>query len=128
MQSKPGEYAFGIRTLTENKPIGFCGLECVTLPHGEGVLGIGIGDRNYWGKGYGTDAIRVLLRFGFMDCNLHRVGLNVFEYNNRALASYRKIGFQEEGRVRSYIQRDGKRWDLIYMAMLRSEWDHNQVV
>jgi RimJ/RimL family protein N-acetyltransferase len=63
-----------------------------------------------------------------MDCNLHRVGLNVFEYNNRALASYRKIGFQEEGRVRSYIQRDGKRWDLIYMAMLRSEWDHNQVV
>lgn len=113
---------FRIRTLSDDRLIGFVGLHSVRGPHGDAWVGIGIGERECWGKGYGTDAMRVILRYAFTELNLHRVTLGVFEYNPRAIRSYQKAGFKIEGRARQEMKRDGKRWDVLYMGILREEW------
>ncbi len=86
-------------------------------------MGISIGEKEYWGKGYGTDAMRVVLRYAFTELNLHRVSLTVFEYNPRAIRSYEKAGFTLEGREREAVFRSGKRTDMIYMGVLREDWE-----
>jgi len=86
-------------------------------------VGIGIGEREYWGKGYGSDAMNLILRFAFETLNLKRVSLTVFEYNERAVHSYEKCGFRPEGRLRQWMQRAGQRYDLIFMGILREEWE-----
>jgi RimJ/RimL family protein N-acetyltransferase len=115
-------FEFSIRTLSDDKPIGSIGLGGVRWNHSDVFVGIGLGDRDYWGNGYGTDAMRVILRYAFMELNLHRVSLDVFEYNPRAQRSYEKAGFKVEGRQRQAMQRDGRRWDFIFMGILREEW------
>ncbi len=116
-------FGFAIRTLSENRLIGGIGLDGVKWPHGEAFAGIGVGERELWGKGYGTDAMRVILRYAFTELNLERVSLDVFGYNPRAIRSYEKIGFKFEGRVRNMLNRDGQRWDEIFMGILKAEWE-----
>lgn len=116
-------YEFMILTQTGDKPIGFLGLSGVNWSAGDAWVGIGIGERDYWGKGYGTEAFNLLLAFGFRELNLRRISLSVFEYNPRAIRSYEKLGFQQEGRQREWLNRGGKRWDLIFMGILRQEWE-----
>jgi RimJ/RimL family protein N-acetyltransferase len=113
---------FAIRTLESEELIGFIGFFDLFLNHGDTLLAIALGERQYWSKGYGTDAMRILLRYAFNELNLRRVGLIVFEYNPRAIRSYEKAGFIPEGRQRQMILRDGKRWDFFYMGILREEW------
>ena len=120
------EFAFVIRTLADDRAIGFIDLDGIEWPHGDGWVGIGIGEREYWGKGYGTDAMEVLLRFAFVELNLHRVSLNVFEYNPRAIRSYEKVGFVAEGWIRQALLREGRRWDKLCMGILREEWEKRQ--
>jgi RimJ/RimL family protein N-acetyltransferase len=118
----PSFSMFLIRALEDDRLIGDIGLDSVRDGHGDTFVGIGIGERDYWGKGYGTDAMRVILRYAFTELNLERVSLNVFEYNPRAIRSYEKAGFQHEGRARGVLHRAGRRWDLIYMGILRQEY------
>jgi len=115
---QPNEYVFMIRTLANDHPIGAVGLDDIRWSNGDAFVGIGIGEREYWGKGYGTDAMRAILRFAFTELNLHRVSLDVFEYNPRAIRSYEKAGFKVEGRIRHALNRDDQRWDMIYMGTL----------
>ncbi len=121
-ETESQEIQFAIRTLVEDRLIGFVALGGIIWPHGDSFVGIGIGDRTYWGKGYGTDAMRVLLRYAFTELNLHRLSLNVFSYNRRAIRSYEKVGFVVEGRQRQPLRRDGQYHDLIFMGVLRDEW------
>jgi len=86
-----------IRTLDGDCLIGEIGLDGIKYTHGDAFVGISLGERDFWGKGYGTDAMRVLLRFAFTELNLRRVSLDVFEYNPRAVRSYEKVGFVVEG-------------------------------
>ncbi|MGD9093663.1 MAG: GNAT family protein [Anaerolineales bacterium] len=127
-QGKSGttQFTFPLRTLHDDLLIGFVGLFGIKWNHGEAWLGVGLGDRAYWGKGYGTDAIRLALRYAFNELNLHRVSLDVFEYNQRAIRSYEKSGFTVEGRSRGEILRQGRRWDVITMGILRQEWQQLQ--
>ena len=118
----PTSFGFMIRALADDKLIGFIGIGGIRWTNGDGFVGIGIGEREYWGKGYGTDAMRVLLHFAFTELNLHRVSLGVFEYNPRAIKAYEKAGFKIEGRVRGVLNRDGKRYDSFEMGILRDEW------
>jgi RimJ/RimL family protein N-acetyltransferase len=118
-------FSFNIHTLQDDKLIGDIGLDIVNWSHGEAFVGIGLGERDYWGKGYGSDAMRVILRYAFTELNLRRVSLDVFEYNPRAIKSYEKVGFVHEGRMREYLNRDGRRWDLIFMGILYEEWEES---
>ena len=122
-KESPENIFFMIYTLEDNRLIGQIGLDDIQWSHGDAFVGISLGERQDWGKGYGTDAMRVLLRYSFIELNLHRVSLDVFEYNPRAIRSYEKAGFTVEGRCRQYLHREGKRWDLIFMGILREEWE-----
>lgn len=106
----------------DEHPIGLIDLNGVKWVSGDCWVGIGIGNRDDWGKGYGTDAMRVILRYAFCQLNLHRVSLSVFDYNPRAIRSYEKAGFVREGIEPEFLEREGKRWDVVVMGILRSEW------
>jgi RimJ/RimL family protein N-acetyltransferase len=121
-------FYFAIRALENEELIGFIGLFDLFLNHGDALVAIALGERQYWGKGYGTDAMRILQGYAFNELNLRRLGLIVFEYNHRAIRSYEKAGFIHEGRVRQTILRDGKRWDFLYMGILREEWQASEAV
>jgi RimJ/RimL family protein N-acetyltransferase len=87
------------------------------------ALGITIGDKGYWGRGYGTDAIRLLLDYAFRLRNLRRVYLTVNSTNERAIGAYRRCGFVEEGRLRQHVWSAGQYIDLVNMGILRDEWE-----
>lgn len=115
-------FSFDIYTLDGDVLIGGVGLDGVDWVAGHTYVGIGVGDPEYWGRGYGSEAMDLVLRFAFVELNLQRVSLDVFEFNERACRSYRGLGFVEEGRVREWMCRGGRRWDLIYMGLLREDW------
>lgn len=85
-------------------------------------LGIRIGDRDYWSKGYGEDAVKTLLEYAFMKIDIYRVTLKVYEYNERAVRCYLKCGFQTEGRTRQSAFIDGRYYDEIIMGALKSDY------
>lgn len=85
-------------------------------------LGIMIGEKAYWSRGYGSDALRVMLRLAFGEMNLNRVQLQVYADNARARAAYRRVGFVEEGTLRRARYQDGEYQDIVIMAVLREEW------
>ncbi len=122
--NKADEISFMIHPLfpTRDQPIGVVELDGIEWTHGSAWVGIGLGEKEYWGKGYGTDAMRVLLRYGFTEFDLHRISITVYEYNRRAIRVYEKLNFMIEGRARGFLRRDGRRWDMIFMGLLRSEW------
>lgn len=107
----------------DGKYIGGCGLFHFDETARTCEMGIGIGDRQYWGRGYGRDAVRVLLDYAFRLRNLHKVWLSVNGTNERAIRSYRACGFVEEGRLRRHVWSDGSYIDLVYMGVLREEWE-----
>jgi RimJ/RimL family protein N-acetyltransferase len=85
-------------------------------------FGILIGDKTYWNRGYGTEAIRLLAQHGFNTLNLNRIYLHVFENNPRAIRAYEKAGFSLEGRERQAEFTDGKFIDVLRMSLLKSEF------
>jgi RimJ/RimL family protein N-acetyltransferase len=106
----------------DGKYIGDCGLMGLGNPHGTAELGILIGDRAYWGRGYGRDAVRLLLRYGFHYLGLRRIVLTTHAKNVRAIRCYLACGFVEEGRPRQAAWVEGEYVDLVNMAILRDEW------
>jgi RimJ/RimL family protein N-acetyltransferase len=122
LESEKNAFWFSIRALKDDRLLGDIELAVTNWSNADAFVGLGIGERDFWGQGYGTDAMRVILRYGFLELNLRRVTLNVFEYNERAIRSYEKAGFCCEGRQRQAMQREGRRWDILYMGILREEW------
>jgi RimJ/RimL family protein N-acetyltransferase len=113
---------FSVRALADDRLIGFVAFDGINWQHGDTFVAIGIGDPAYRGNGYGTDAMQVMLRYGFVELDLYRIQLDAFSYNERAIKSYLKAGFVMEGRMRGMLLRDGRRWDFVYMSVLREEW------
>jgi RimJ/RimL family protein N-acetyltransferase len=120
---EPHPFFFIIQTLEGDQPIGVIELDGVEWTAGDAWLGIGLGERAVWSQGYGSDAMDVLLDYAFRQLGLRRVSLTVFEYNPRAIHTYEKVGFQHEGRLRQWLNRDGRRWDMLMMGILRPEWE-----
>ncbi len=85
-------------------------------------FGIMIGEKSVWNHGYGTEAVRMLCKYGFNTLNLNRIFLHVFETNPRAIRTYEKAGFILEGRNRQGEYRNGKYFDVLIMSMLKSEF------
>ena len=104
------------------KPIGDCEFSNFDWRSRKAEVGISIGEKSYWGHGYGTDAMRVLVNYGFNMLNLNRISLKVFSFNKRAIRSYEKVGFTVEGTLREEIYKDGKYVDVLVMGLLRNEW------
>ncbi len=116
------EYVFGIRALDDNRLLGNCSIFSISQNSRNAEVGIYIGEPSEWGKGFGSDAMNVLVRFGFMDVNLHRLELRVFGYNARAISSYEKVGFVREAILREALYRDGTYHDVHIMGILRRDW------
>jgi RimJ/RimL family protein N-acetyltransferase len=116
------EFYFAVRLLADDRLIGFARLFWVDLQHGAAMANLGLGQPADRGHGYGSDTLRLLLAYAFDELNLHRVTLTVFEYNERAIHTYRKLGFQDEGRQRQRLRRYGRWWDMLLMGLLREEW------
>jgi RimJ/RimL family protein N-acetyltransferase len=115
-------FRFVIRPLESDTAIGFSSLR-VAWSHGDAWFGIGLGDRAYWSKGYGTEAARLTLRYAFTELNLQRVSLTVLEGNDRAQRAYTKAGFVYEGMWRENSRYDGQWYGEVFMGILRTDWE-----
>lgn len=104
------------------KLIGNCGFHNIDTKNRCGEVGIVIGDKTEWNKGYGAEAMTLLQRHGFETLNLNRVYLRVYADNVRAVRSYEHAGFVLEGRLREANYKHGKYQDVLLMGVLRSEW------
>ena len=121
-ESHPHWVGFLIYDRATDSPIGGIGLRDIDLMMGVAELGISIGRKDYWGKGFGTEAITLMMDYGFTVLGLHNIMLTTASYNERAIRSYLKVGFREFGR-RSGSRRIGdRRYDTVYMELLRSEF------
>jgi RimJ/RimL family protein N-acetyltransferase len=114
-----------IVTLDDDQLVGHAALFDIRPKDRCGTVGIFLGPE-YHGSGFGSDALQVLIRYGFTELGLHRIELDVLGFNTRAMAAYRKVGFVEEGRRRAAVYRNGTWHDDVKMGMLRSEWDARQ--
>ena len=102
--------------------IGNISLNEVNHLHRIGTVGIFIGEEEHRGKGYGTEAMRLIVEYGFKTLNLHNIMLNVHSNNARAIASYKKVGFTEFGRRREARYIEGQYLDTIYMEILATDY------
>lgn len=118
----PMNRGFVIGLVEGDSCIGTTGLINIDWRNRSGELGIVIGKRDYLGKGYGKEAVDLLLGFGFRELNLHRISLQVFDFNDRAIRSYEKSGLVEEGRLREAFYRDGAYHDIVIMAITEDEF------
>jgi len=107
----------------EGKPIGRIFYEHLDTKNQRTEVGILIGEKEYWGKGYGTDAMIAFLDYLFNELGLHRVYLHVQSYNARALKSYQKCGFVQEGILRHHSFTRGEYYDDLVMGILRDEFN-----
>ncbi|MCA0986905.1 GNAT family N-acetyltransferase [Guptibacillus algicola] len=107
----------------EGRIIGIADYRDVNSITRSAVMGITIGDKAYWGKGYGSDAIRAMVRYLFLQLNLERIQLDTWSGNVRAIRSYEKCGFEVEGRLRQNEYVEGTYYDTVVMGLLRSEWE-----
>lgn len=116
-------YMFAIRIIETNQVIGVIGFYDIMWTNAVATFFIGIGDNRHTGKGYGVEATKLLLDFGFNELNLHRIQLNVIAYNEKAIKTYERAGFKKEGVHRELVNRDGTRYDLYLYGLLRNEWN-----
>jgi len=118
--------AMAIHLRESDRLVGTCALSQLDVDNGSTLYHITIGERDAWGKGYGTEATELMIAHAFSGLGLHRVGLTVFEFNTRAIRAYEKCGFVVEGRAREVIFRDGRYWDELQMSVLAEEWEARQ--
>lgn len=115
-------YQFMIRAKTDDRLIGKAVIQWIEWTNSNGFIRIGIGAAEDRRKGYGTQALRMLLRFAFAELNLFRLTAIVPEYNEAAIALLKKFGFVQEVCRRSSLERDGRRWDLYVFGLLGEDW------
>lgn len=120
-QGKEG-YHFVICLLADDRPVGTIGLKDLNLIDGNAGLGISVGAEEDRGHGYGSDALRALLRFGFDELRLVRIWLDVYDMNAGAQRVYERVGFVHEGTLRRAAFREGVHHDVHHMAILAEDW------
>lgn len=111
-----------IETLDNHKAIGIISIINIDYKNRNAELIIDIGDKTMWNKGIGTEAIELILNIVFNEMNLHRLFLQVFAFNDSAIALYSKLGFTKEGQLREALYRNGKYHDIINMSILKVEY------
>ena len=114
--------SMAIHVRDTDRLIGTCALSQLDSDNGSALYHITIGEKDAWGRGYGTEATALMMGHAFGGLGLHRIALSVFAFNERAIRSYQSVGFVIEGRAREAIWRDGRWWDEISMSLLDSDW------
>jgi RimJ/RimL family protein N-acetyltransferase len=125
MMKKPDdEQIFVIEICPEGEwiPIGTCDYHAIDWRSRNTEVGIAIGAKEWWSKGYGSEAMELLVKYGFETLNMHRVWLRVFERNKGAIRAYEKVGFVHEGQMREMDYKDGQYHNLLIMSVLRQEY------
>ena len=115
-------YYFTIRLREDDRLVGFARLHRIGWTNGYASIQLGIGDPADRRKGYGREALSLLLRYAFEELNLYRLAVQIPEYNQPGLALFQEAGFQIEVRRREAVQREARRWDLLHLALLKDEW------
>ena len=114
---------FVVEEMESGRPIGWCTVRTWNQKHVSANLGIGLGEKELWGRGYGTEAVRLLLAVVFDQQAWHRAELYTLADNVRAIRSAEKCGFRRCGVERESTFYDGGYHDVVEMEQLRSEWD-----
>ena len=122
LSSLKKEKNFAVRLLENNELLGNIGFNSIGEIHRTAEIGIMLGNPKYQRKGYGMEALNLLLDYGFSFLNLRNIYLKVFEYNEAAYNLYKKVGFKEVGRLRKAVEIMGKTYDEIIMDMLKEEF------
>ena len=118
----PESMTMAIHERSTERLIGTCAFSQLDGENGSAMYHITIGEKDTWGRGYGTEATRLMLDHAFGSLGLHRIALSVFEFNERAIRAYAACGFLTEGRLREAVWRDGRWWDELSMSVLAPEW------
>lgn len=116
------KYIFAVRCRESEAIIGIAGFYDIIWSNGVATLFIGIGEDRYKSRGWGKEALQLLLDFGFNELNFYRIQLYVISYNKVAVNLYESQGFIREGKHRNFVLRDGKRYDLYLYGLLKEEW------
>jgi len=111
-----------IHEKSSGRLIGTCAFSQLDGDNGSAMYHITIGEKDAWGHGFGTEATRLMVDHAFETLRLHRIALSVFEFNERAIRAYARVGFLTEGRAREAVWRDGRWWDELSMSLLAPEW------
>ncbi len=122
LHKREGDIVFVIVAKEEDRPIGSCGLHRIHGANRDAQLGIAIGEERYHNRGFGAEATELLCEYGFQVLNLNRIGLEVYDYNERACRCYEKVGFRREGRLRQARFWEGRYWDILQYGLLAEEW------
>lgn len=122
IEENKNQYYFAIRAKDDDRLIGKAIVQWIEWANSNGFLRLGIGSPENRRKGYGAQALGMLLRFAFAELNLFRVSALVPEYNTAAIALLKKFGFVEEVRRRQSVERDNKRWDMLVFGLLKEDW------
>ena len=117
----PSEMTFAICLADGDRHIGNCGLMAIDRDNRTATLGILIGEKDYRGRGFGTEALRTLCRFAFEEMDLRKIRLDTHAGNEAALRAYEKVGFRREGLLRQEFYRKGRALDVVRMGLLRDE-------
>lgn len=120
-----GDVNFAIIDKETDELIGNCSLMKIDRIHRHAIIGIFIGDESKRGHGYGTDALKLLLKYAFSFQNMHSLHLEVFSFNQRAIQCYEKLGFQKVGTLHEAYFLDGKYYDIIFMEILENNYQNN---
>jgi RimJ/RimL family protein N-acetyltransferase len=115
-------FHFRIRLLADERLLGFAELFRISWTNATGMIRLGIGDPADWRKGYGREALRLVLQYSLSELNLHRLTAMIPEYNQPALALFHSFGFVDEVRRRQALNRDGRTWDLFHLGLLAGEY------
>ena len=113
---------FEIHDRVQDELIGVAYVAQISPHHHHALVGVTIGERDYWGQGYGKASLGLLLRYCFQELELHRVSAEAFEYNSAWRDLIESMGFTKEGTAREYLYREGQYWDKELYALLEQEY------
>ena len=109
--------------VADKKPIGVMGLHRISFKDGTAATGAYIGDKEYWGKGYGSEAKMLLLNYAFNELNLRKITSDVIAFNERSYNYSIKCGYKEEARLKDQIFTKGKYWDEVILSVFKKDWE-----
>lgn len=122
ISSQSDKYKFAIETIEGNQFIGGCSINDIDWKNRIVTVGIFIGNKDYWGNGYGNDAMNILITFIFNQMNINKIRLICYSFNKRAIKSFEKCGFVIEGILRKEVFKDGCYYDKIAMGILKEDF------